>query len=401
MRKLLRSGRRGHPGQGHDSPRAVGAAEPQSPRIREYFYSASPIRRRRTLAGGVVVAVALAALVNSMVVGGTSGATVNFSAVGSTSGTRPPSQLSWYRVATPAIGWRRHPKAPTTTTTIKARTTTTQAPTTTTTGAPTTTTTQAPTTITTAVPPTTTTTQAPPTTTTTQAPPTGLPGPNAYPGFTQVLADDFNGTSLNQTTWNGFYTDLSQNWLGSHGTVADSMITMSEYRDSANGGAYTGTGLSTRTGWTSGMAFVRARADAGAGVTMCIGMIGLDTWPPEIDFYEDWPSTNTRQSFTDSIVWGAPATWESTVTREVNTSVDATQWHTYGVKWNPTTITLLVDGVAWATIPNPSPTGAHGFDEPMKLFMQIETGDVGAEPTSITPAVVNMNVDWAVVYTPS
>jgi hypothetical protein len=293
---------------------------------------------------------------------------------------------------------------PTTTTThAPPTTTTTQAPTTITTAAPpTTTTTQAPpTTTTTQAPPTTTTTQAPPTTTTTQAPPTGLPGPNAYPGFTQVLADDFNGTSLNQTTWNGFYTDLSQNWLGSHGTVADSMITMSEYRDSANGGAYTGTGLSTRTGWTSGMAFVRARADAGAGVTMCIGMIGLDTWPPEIDFYEDWPSTNTRQSFTDSIVWGAPATWESTVTREVNTSVDATQWHTYGVKWNPTTITLLVDGVAWATIPNPSPTGAHGFDEPMKLFMQIETGDVGAEPTSITPAVVNMNVDWAVVYTPS
>ncbi len=375
--------------------------------------------------------------------GGTSGATVNFSAVGSASGTRPPSQLSWYRVATPTKVKTRHLKAPTTTTTrAKTRhpkapatttttaaptvtttaalaTTTTQTPTTITTGAPTTTTTAvptttttttqpptttttaAPTTTTTTQPPTTTTTAAPTTTTTTQPPTTGLPGPNAYPGFTQVLADDFNGTSLNQTTWNGFYTDLSQNWLGSHGTVADGMITMSEYRDSANSGAYTGTGLSTRTGWTSGMAFVRARADAGAGVTMCIGMIGLDTWPPEIDFYEDWPSTNTRQSFTDSIVWGAPATWESTVIREVNTSVDATQWHTYGVKWNPTTITLLVDGVAWATIPNPSPTGANGFDEPMKLFMQIETGDVGAEPTSITPAVVNMNVDWATVYTPS
>jgi hypothetical protein len=228
-----------------------------------------------------------------------------------------------------------------------------------------------------------------------------MPAANAYPGYTQVLADDFTGTSLNQTTWNGFYTDLSQNWLTTHGTVANNEITMSEYKDSANNGVYTGTGLSTRTGWTSGMSFVRARTDGAAGVTMCIGMIGLNTWPPEIDFYEDWPSTNTRQLFTDSIVWGAPATWESTVTREVNTSVDATQWHTYGVKWNPTTITLLVDGVAWATIPNPSPTGAHGFDEPMKLFMQIETGDVGAEPTSITPAVVNMNVDWATVYTPN
>ncbi|HUD08053.1 MAG TPA: glycoside hydrolase family 16 protein, partial [Candidatus Saccharimonadales bacterium] len=228
-----------------------------------------------------------------------------------------------------------------------------------------------------------------------------MPAANAYPGYTQVLADDFTGTSLNQTTWNGFYTDLSQNWLTTHGTVANNEITMSEYKDSANNGVYTGTGLSTRTGWTSGMSFVRARTDGAAGVTMCIGMIGLNTWPPEIDFYEDWPSTNTRQLFTDSIVWGAPATWESTVIRKVNTSVDATQWHTYGVEWNPTTITLLVDGVAWATVPNPSPTGANSFSQPMKLFMQIETGDVGAEPTSITPAVVNMNVDWATVYTPN
>jgi beta-glucanase (GH16 family) len=133
---------------------------------------------------------------------------------------------------------------------------------------------------------------------------------------------------------------------------------------------------------------------------MCIGLIGLNTWPPEIDFYEDWPSTNTRQSFTDSIVWGPPATWEADVIRETNTSVDATQWHTYGVEWNSTTITLLVDGVAWATIPNPDASGANGLSQPMKLFMQIETNDAGAVVTSATPPVVNMNVDWAAVYTP-
>ena len=336
------------------------------------------------------MAVTLAVLANSSAVSSTSGATVNSAAVSGTSRAKPLSHLSWHRVTTTTRVKTRDLKAPATTTAAPA--TTTAAPATTTT---------------TAAPATTTTTAAPATTTTTQAPTTSdpsgesPPAANAYPGYTQALVDDFNGTSLNQATWNGFYTDLSQNWLGSHGTVANGLVTMSEYQDSANGGAYTGTGMSTRTGWTSGMAFVRARADGGAGVTMCIGMIGLNTWPPEIDFYEDWPSVNTRQLFTDSIVWGAPATWESTVIREVNTSVDATQWHTYGVEWNPTTITLLVDGVAWATIPNPSPTGANGFDQPMKLFMQIETGDVGAEPTSITPAVVNMNVDWAVVYTPS
>ena len=150
------------------------------------------------------------------------------------------------------------------------------------------------------------------------------------------------------------------------------------------------------------MAFVRARADGGAGVTMCIGLIGLDTWPPEIDFYEDWPSTNTRQSFTNSIIWGPAATWEADVTRKTNTSVDATQWHTYGVEWNSTTITLLVDGVVWETIPNPdsNPADPNSLVQPMKLFMQIETKDAGAVVTSATPPVVNMNVDWAAVYTP-
>jgi beta-glucanase (GH16 family) len=228
--------------------------------------------------------------------------------------------------------------------------------------------------------------------------PSGDPAPaaDAYPGYTQSLLDDFNGTSLNQTTWNGFYTDLSQNWLTTHGTVDDGMITMSEYRDSANGGAYTGTGLSTRTGWTSGMAFVRARADAGAGITMCIGLIGLNTWPPEIDFYEDFPTANTRNSFTATTHFGAA----NNMIWSTNTSVDATQWHTYGVEWNPSTITYLVDGEAWATIPNPGPTGPNGLSQPMKLFMQIETGD-DTNPSAITPAVVNMNVDWVTVYTPS
>ena len=359
------------------------------------------------------MAVTLAVLANSLTLSSTSGATVNSSAVSGTSGARRPSHLSWHRVTTTTKGKNWHHKAPATTTTTAAptitragaptttttaapTTTTTAAPTTTTTVAPATTTTVAPATTTTVAPATTTTTVAPATTTTTQPPTTGLPGPNAYPGFTQVLADDFNGTSLNQTTWNGFYTDLSQNWLGSHGTVADGVITMSEYQDSANSGAYTGTGLSTRTGWTSGMAFVRARADAGAGITMCIGLIGLNTWPPEIDFYEDFPTTNSRQSFTATTHYGA----DNNMIWNTNTSVDATQWHTYGVEWNSSTITYLVDGVAWASIPNPSPTGANGFDQPMKLFMQIETGD-NTNPSAITPAVVNMNVDWAAVYTPS
>jgi beta-glucanase (GH16 family) len=178
---------------------------------------------------------------------------------------------------------------------------------------------------------------------------------------------------------------------------------MSEYQDSANGGAYTGTGMSTRTGWTSGMAFVRARADAGVGVTMCIGMIGLDNWPPELDFYEDGKGTgNTRQLFQATAIYGAAENMEW----NVDSAVDATQWHVYGVEWNATTISFLVDGVVWYSIANPdsSSSDPNSLVQPMKLFMSIETLDWGVNNVPVdssTPAVVNMNVDWAVVYTPS
>ena len=233
-----------------------------------------------------------------------------------------------------------------------------------------------------------------------------MPGANAYPGYTQVLGDDFTGTSLNQTTWNGFYDDINQQYgpmLADHGSVANSEVTMSDYDDSASDGSSsgtnrTGTGMTTRTGWTSGMAFVRARADGGAGVTMCIGMIGLNNWPPEIDFYEDWPATNTRQLFTATVHYGSG----DNMIWNTNSSVDATQWHTYGVEWNATTISLLVDGVQWATMANPSPTGTYGLSQPQKIFMQVEVLDNPSDPvTSATPAVVNMNIDWATVYTPN
>jgi beta-glucanase (GH16 family) len=249
--------------------------------------------------------------------------------------------------------------------------------------------------------PTTTTTVAPAPTTTTLPPTSGTspPAADAYPGYNQVLSDAFSGTSLSQSTWNGFYQDPGAQFgalLSSHGSVANGNVTMSDYADAAVDGQRAGTGLATRTGWTSGMAFVRARADAGTGVTMCIGLIRLNTWPPEIDFYEDFPTSNARQSFTATTHYGSA----NSMIWKTNTSVDATQWHTYGVKWNSSTITYFVDGVEWASIPNPSPTAANGFSQPMKLFMQIETND-GVSTNSSTPAVVNMNVNWAAVYTPS
>lgn len=95
--------------------------------------------------------------------------------------------------------------APTTSTTVvkNPTTTTTAQPTTTTTAQPTTTT-QPPTTTTTQ-PPTTTTTQ-PPTTTTTQPPTTTTTVP-APTGWVHVGGDEFNGSSLDSSTWKPYHSN--------------------------------------------------------------------------------------------------------------------------------------------------------------------------------------------------
>ena len=79
MRKTLSLVRLVHPGRVQDASRSS-QRELQKPYLRgnrEYFYGDVPIHRRRTLAGGIVVAIGLAALVNSLAVSSSSGATVN------------------------------------------------------------------------------------------------------------------------------------------------------------------------------------------------------------------------------------------------------------------------------------------------------------------------------------
>lgn len=221
-----------------------------------------------------------------------------------------------------------------------------------------------------------------------------MPGANAYPPYTPVVMDDFLGNSLSGL-WTGFYNDPGGQfgpWLPTHGSVAGSICQLSMYQDPAIGGSpWTGTG--TQTGAVvsnSGMVQVMARMDGGKGVSCVLGMFGQSIWPPEIDFYEDSPGNNTRTQLFSSVIYNPGPTQNQ---YHLTTGFDATQWTQWGLEWTPTTITQYLNGVAWNSAPNPNPIGANGFNQPMFLFMQIETND-GSNPDGTTPAVVNMDIDW-------
>ena len=242
-----------------------------------------------------------------------------------------------------------------------------------------------------------------------------LPAVDAYAGYTARVRDDFLGTSLDiANNWDapGFSTDQGQpatpggqqygTFLATHGSVSGSMAQLSNYADPADlnytgapGGPRAGTGMYSQWSGTSGKIVVMARCDGGAGVTMCLGMIGTTQWPPEADFYEDATSDNTRTGTSGTLHWGASNSQEQPTPTPTG---DFTLWHEWGIEYNSSTIKFTLDGTAWSTVSNPAPTGTDSFSTPMFLFMQSETRDGGTIQTT-TPTYVNMQIDWVWIGT--
>lgn len=88
-------------------------------------------------------------------------------------------------------------------------------------------------------------------------------------------------------------------------------------------------------------------------------------WPTggEIDFMEIWGGDGSRQAV-NSVLHYSSTNQQAGATMKV----DATQWHTYAVKWTPTEITTYVDGTPIFTTNDTSmfPPG------PMHLAIQLD-----------------------------
>lgn len=243
--------------------------------------------------------------------------------------------------------------------------------------------------------------------------PSGVAPPSStfYPGYNQILVDDFLGDELNADVWGGFYDDPDGEfgpWLPDHGSVSDSIAQCSMYQDSSlEGDPFTGTGFSAGSEPSvflanAGIAEVMMRRDGGYGITVAMGMIS-NSWPPEIDFYEDFPGDNNVNDMTVTAIWSDTPSrqQEQRNTATEGLTYDGTQWNIWGVQWNPRAITFSINRIPWTSFPNPNvdPTNPHNLTGVMKLFMQIETGDGAPTPeTPPTPDVVNLQVDWVSLF---
>jgi beta-glucanase (GH16 family) len=172
------------------------------------------------------------------------------------------------------------------------------------------------------------------------------------PGWKLTYSTDFPGNSL-PSGWGAYTGEPGGNahgyWLPQNVSVSDNELHLTTTPDSDPdlSGAETTGGVSFYgDSQTYGMYLVRMKGDYEPGLN--ISNIALlwpadNSWPPEIDFYED--NGGTRIGYDATIHSGS----DNNVVHDNINSGPGTQWHTYGLIWTANSITYTVDGKAMAS----------------------------------------------------
>jgi hypothetical protein len=222
-------------------------------------------------------------------------------------------------------------------------------------------------------------------------------------GWQQVFADDFSGTALNTTRWGAYQGQPSGDpngwWDASHVVVNNCKVTLRGYYDSAvKPGIFVTGGIGMKEIITQpyGKYEVRMRIDKGNGVS-AIALLWPQAavWPPEIDFYEDPGGDRTTAS---AFFHCGTNGNNSCILENKLLNYDLSQWHTVGVEWTPGTLKYTIDATVWATL-----SDSRVPTIPMFLAIQLQALVCSAHNTCLdgtTPANVNLDIDWVVIYQP-
>jgi beta-glucanase (GH16 family) len=195
------------------------------------------------------------------------------------------------------------------------------------------------------------------TTTTTSAPsPTPRRANVPYgPGgaWRLVFSDRFTGSTLDAADWSTCYhfgcTDRGNDELewyrASQVTVHDNTASLTVAPEQINGKRYVSGMLSSygKFSFLYGYAQIVAKLPIGRGLWSSFWTEPESgAWPPEIDIFENWAQADSVNLF---VHFGAADHFDHSV---VYLPTASSAFHTYGVDWEPGSITWYVDGFLWA-----------------------------------------------------
>jgi len=226
---------------------------------------------------------------------------------------------------------------------------------------------------------------------------TGGIGP--YAGQAPAFDGTFSGTSLDTSQWQTCYPweDLATGCTNFGNSQEQEWYLPSQ--DQVSGGVLhlvadaTATPGSTRTGapktypyrsgmvttyssfdFTYGYVQVTARIPGGTGTWPALWLLPQsEAWPPEIDIMENWGTPSTIRT---TLHWGSSSDPEQAGQQVTSSSNLTAGWNTYGLLWQPGSITWYLDG-------NPvySYTGSAVPSQPMYFLANLAI-DGTASPVS-------------------
>ena len=139
---------------------------------------------------------------------------------------------------------------------------------------------------------------------------------------------------------------------------------------------------------------VRAELPAGAGLWPAFWMLPADNvYSSELDVFEVLGNSPTTLYSTTHGSTGGVWSSDAQALTVPNTS---SGFHTYGVDWEPNTITFYMDGKAIASAPTPA-----SMNQPMYMLLDLAVGGPGSwpgEPTSASEFPASMKIDYVRAY---
>jgi hypothetical protein len=243
---------------------------------------------------------------------------------------------------------------------------------------------------------------------------TGYSTPNTYPGKSLVWSDEFDGATINPTTWTfetgggGWgnaeletYTSKSQNAFQSKGNL------IIEARKEVSG-IYTSARMITKNKkvFTYGRIDVRAKLPTTKGMWPAIWMLGNNIdqvgWPAcgEMDIMELVGLEPNKVHGT--LHWGATPTLHSSKEAgyALSTGTFDQQFHVYSMLWVKDQVQIYIDDILYNTITTSNTAGsAYPFNSDFFFILNVAVGGTWPGPPDVTTNFPQrMVVDYVRVF---